>query len=564
MSKKTICILIGQNRGGYYEDYHLGVMRLANDLGYNTVVFSSPRISMTKSDAEKQLFDLVDFSCYEGAILCSRSFYEQKSYAVALEKRLHASGIPYVVIGAKELPDSIAIYDTDDLSTVVDHIIDVHGCRNIHCLGGAMGNPRVNHFVQAMEKHGLPCGPSNLLYGGAWIDCAAKYVKDIVFGNIDMPDAVVCVFDRIAVALIKELYKNGLRVPDDLIVVGMDGESLSFSDIFSITTVPINALYHGERAMAQLHELITGERVQVREATGTLLTGDSCGCGRPARTVKQIRRRMGKHDREWLYSVYYENSELQEKLLGVKSLSELPLILDNNTYLVPDMQTFSLSLVRSAEMSECLFHSYWDYSGSSKMFRSRDILPPGCRKDEMVMNTHVLPVSFGSRFFGFITAGYHRAAMYDDHLKVFCRDISIAIEVLSRSDADVVTELPKLQPVDQQDNEHNENTIYAKREGVLSKVNLENVMYFEAFDKKVYVIMKSGRYEVKNTISELENKLLKQGYVRVSKSVLVNISKVTGVKTDDDRSLLAVFPTKQTVRVSRTYTEAFKAAMKLK
>ncbi|MBQ4095208.1 MAG: LytTR family transcriptional regulator DNA-binding domain-containing protein [Oscillospiraceae bacterium] len=585
MLNNSICIVMGYSKGDYYDEYTAGVIRLANELGYTTVTYSMVMASKTKNDIERRIYDVVDFSKFKGIVLSVKSFYDNKNLVVEVEKRIKESSVPYVVIGAtcfKELKDkSFSFKDADRFEAVTDHVIESHCCRDIHCLGGVAGdnNARVEGFVSSMKRHGLRVSNKNLLYGGNWTDCAKKYVKDIIFGNIEMPQAVVCIYDRIAAALVTEFFKNGIKVPDDIIVVGMDAESESFRSVFPITTSTISAVSLGERAMSYLHKQISGEEVETLHSDERVITGDSCGCGVKTGTISEIRRDIEKHEQYTLYEVYYQNSEFVEKLMRIGGYDDLPFILDNHTYLVPYMKTFTFSLVTGERKAECVFHSYFNYGKGRIIYDYTDILPPEAQSDDMVRNLFVLPVAFGEKFYGYITAGYHQAMMYNRFLQRFCRDISVAVDSLERvltasQGVTVQTENPTVAAetatkesqtlTEQSGQPQTADTIYVKREGVLSRVNIENVLYFEALARKVYVALKSGSYEVKNTLADLEQQLSGYNFMRVSKSVLLNIDRVSGVRQDVDRSLIAVLVTKSEVRVSRKYADSFKLRMGLK
>lgn len=566
MTDKTICIVMGHSRNDYYDDFVLGAMRLANELGYTTVTYSTSKISKTKNDVESKIYDLIDFSKFDGVILHLKSFYDQKNIANGIEKKIKASGAKYVVLGDLSRVDENTPEYENSFGLVVDHLIEKHNCRNIHCLGGVAGvkNPRIDSFVNSMKSHSLPCPQSNLIYGGNWIDGAEKYAKDLALGNIEMPDAVVCIYDRIAKALISELFKNGIKVPDDVRVVGMDGEITAFNDIFSLTTIPANATYHGKRIMAELYKKITKKTTEFASSVNSVITGESCGCGKITPSLRQIRMNIEKLERDTEYDTYYQNSEIQEKLFRIKGESDLPFIIDNHTYLVPDVKSFSVSVVEGKNKARCLFHSYWDYNGGTVDFDYTDILPPESRTDNLVKNIHVLPLAFHDKFHGFATACYHQSLMHSEYLKRFCRDISISLDILyNKSDLFHNIEVSPVSDISS-GIRSSEEALYIKKDGVLTKVTSDNILYFEAFDKKVFVTLKSGSFEVKSTITELEEKLESSGFMRISKSILLNTTRVTGIKVEKDRTLLALLITKQSVRVSRKYAEAFKIKMGLK
>jgi DNA-binding LytR/AlgR family response regulator len=75
--------------------------------------------------------------------------------------------------------------------------------------------------------------------------------------------------------------------------------------------------------------------------------------------------------------------------------------------------------------------------------------------------------------------------------------------------------------------------------------------------------MKNGRFEIKKTLSELEDLYKDYNFFRVSKSALVNLAKVTSVASDVDRTLLATLTGKLTIRVSRKNANEFKERVNL-
>ena len=70
--------------------------------------------------------------------------------------------------------------------------------------------------------------------------------------------------------------------------------------------------------------------------------------------------------------------------------------------------------------------------------------------------------------------------------------------------------------------------------------------------------MKSGRYEIKKTLSQLEELYSNKNFLRVSKSTLLNLAKVLSITPDVDRTLMATLPGKVTVHVSRKHANEFK------
>jgi len=99
-------------------------------------------------------------------------------------------------------------------------------------------------------------------------------------GHEAVPEAVACANDQMAIGVIRELQRSGIRVPADVAVTGFD-------DIFParlieppLTTVAQPFRELGARAAARLLERIAGS--EVRPCAEVLPTGlvvrRSCGC----------------------------------------------------------------------------------------------------------------------------------------------------------------------------------------------------------------------------------------------------------------------------------------------
>lgn len=577
--KKKIYIIAGQFKNDHMDSFTTGIMRQANELDYDTICFSMSRFSRTKSNYEKEIYKLIDFDRCEGVVLNAESFYELKNLASILEQRIIQSNKPYTVIGTSAYTDNYFHYPYyDDMISVMDHLIEVHECRKIYCLGDVPDHDssRIEGFKAAMKKHNLPCPQSYLMYGGFWVDCADRLAKDLAYGNVEMPDAIMCINDQIAMALVKALFRNGIKVPEDVLVAGLDGHPCAYNYNMPITTVAIDGEHLGRTAMNRLHEMLGNEVNLVPIKKRHITTGHTCGCG--IKRSSHARIRLENDDDMETHRMYYRNSELQERLYLLEDSSELPIVLDNLTYLVPNMSTFSVSLLREGYQAECIFHSYWAHGDKTILFDYRDVLPPNSSMDNQVRNLHVVPLTFTDKFFGYATAGYHQPSVYNEALHKFVRDISISLSICGVLTEDMpaipsrnrperaTTKVYKgIQQVEDENFDSSDNgsdaIVYAVREGALSKVNLESILYFEAFDKRVNVVLKSGSYEVKNTLTELEELMKTRNYMRISKSILLNLSKVSAIKPEADRSIVVVLPNQQTVRVSRKYAKEFRDKM---
>ena len=105
------------------------------------------------------------------------------------------------------------------------------------------------------------------------------------------------------------------------------------------------------------------------------------------------------------------------------------------------------------------------------------------------------------------------------------------------------------------------DTVFGKKNDVMHKLGVDQIYYFEALEKHVYAMTKNGQYEIEQKLFELEELFADRGFMRVSKSVVLNTERVAGVKPEEDRSCLAFFSSQISVRVSRSYSKEFRKKM---
>lgn len=109
---------------------------------------------------------------------------------------------------------------------IVTHILRDHGCRRVAMIAGNKGNDfselRIDKYKEALEEFGVAFEPELLRYGDYW-DMPAKAATEEFLKLDPIPEAIVCANDTMAIAACDVIKKNGLKVPEDIIVTGFDG-----------------------------------------------------------------------------------------------------------------------------------------------------------------------------------------------------------------------------------------------------------------------------------------------------------------------------------------------------
>ncbi|PRY17568.1 LacI family DNA-binding transcriptional regulator [Kineococcus rhizosphaerae] len=165
---------------------------------------------------------------------------------------------------------------------VADHLVDLGRTRPAHvsASGSVAAADRARGFADRLAERGTALARPPLLgdWSRAWGAAAARELLD---HDGALVDAVFCGNDEIAAGVEQTLTAAGLRVPQDVALVGYDNFELRFggregTDLPHLTTVDPHLDLIGARAAAALLDAVSGERPLTPGAhlvPGTLVVG---------------------------------------------------------------------------------------------------------------------------------------------------------------------------------------------------------------------------------------------------------------------------------------------------
>ena len=102
---------------------------------------------------------------------------------------------------------------------------------------------------------------------------------------------------------------------------------------------------------------------------------------------------------------------------------------------------------------------------------------------------------------------------------------------------------------------YNGDTIY--------QLNPSNVYYFESVDNKVFIYCRDKIYECKQKLYELEQSCDQRKFFRASKSIIINITKISHVKPSISGRFEATMENGEKILVSRQYVSVLKSKLGL-
>ncbi len=94
------------------------------------------------------------------------------------------------------------------------------------------------------------------------------------------------------------------------------------------------------------------------------------------------------------------------------------------------------------------------------------------------------------------------------------------------------------------------------------EIAITDILYIEAVDNRVFIYTKDEVYETKHRLYKLEEMLSEKNFLRISKSTLLNLMKVSSIKPAMNSRFIAVLFSGEQISISRKYVPALKKALK--
>ncbi|WP_420602753.1 LacI family DNA-binding transcriptional regulator [Flagellimonas sp.] len=95
---------------------------------------------------------------------------------------------------------------------------------------------RLAGYKKALEDHNLPCLEEMVVEGGFFMKDGFAHAERLM--NLEeKPDGILAVRDEIGIGVIKYLKKKGVRVPEDVAVIGFDNDPMGVACEPELTTV---------------------------------------------------------------------------------------------------------------------------------------------------------------------------------------------------------------------------------------------------------------------------------------------------------------------------------------
>jgi len=298
--KITIGFQISEISSGL-SDIHMtlleGINECCKELEINLFCFVGQIINGKAPFTEitNKIYDLTSERSLDGLITWPTymSYNKTKDETIDFYKKYEP--LPIVSIGlpisfgtAYDNFSAVLLDNEATVNSLMDHLTEFHKFTKIAFVPGPIGHyesdARYSCFKEYLSKRKIVFN-KELVYdfNKLTVENGQKAVRSFFIDKNFTPktdiEAIFCANDMVAAGCIGELEKIGIKVPDDVAVVGVDNKSICKTVYPTITSVDLNFNEIGKNAVIKLVDLINGRKSQdTYIKPKDIVIRRSCGC----------------------------------------------------------------------------------------------------------------------------------------------------------------------------------------------------------------------------------------------------------------------------------------------
>src|SRR5215216_3420276 len=220
-----------------------------------------------------------------------------------------AEGHPVVFVGPGEKGASVSLDNQSGIRQAIEHLV-AHDHKSIAFIAGHENNEvdadsvfRLQAYRQAVQDYGLDSDPRLIVHGYHDIVRGRQAMQKLLDSRVAF-SAVLASNDHSAIGAMETIRKAGLRIPDDIAMIGFDDWPDAAGQNPPLTSVHYPVVEAGREALALLLEIIKGKSSADKciQVPVKLVVRESCGC-LPGRQMDKGSSAAGEHHPDLITSL---------------------------------------------------------------------------------------------------------------------------------------------------------------------------------------------------------------------------------------------------------------------
>jgi len=231
---EMIALIISDIRNPFYSELVWVINNNLREKGYLMTLYNSSQIA---GENDQHLRKILDYG-FSGIIVAdARNEF-------SFSNILNTANCPIVLvnreIGFVSKYDSVSIDNKMGGYLATKHLLSL-GHRKIAMLRGPQisttSQGRYEGYLYALEEYGLTPDPKYIVSGSLNMESGQKFAREILINSDDPPTAAFVGGDLMSYGVMDECIKNGVKIPEDVSIVGFDDIPFSKASFINLTTI---------------------------------------------------------------------------------------------------------------------------------------------------------------------------------------------------------------------------------------------------------------------------------------------------------------------------------------
>jgi LacI family repressor for deo operon, udp, cdd, tsx, nupC, and nupG len=253
---RTILVIVPDICDPFFSEIIRGIEVTAAQQGYLVLIGDCAH----QNQQEKTFIDLIITKQIDGMLLLG----SRLPFDASIEEQRN---LPPMVMANEFAPElELPTVHIDNLTAAFNAVNYLHelGHQRIGCIAGPEEMPlchyRLQGYVQALRRSGLTVDPHYIARGNFSFEAGGQALAQLM-ALPKPPTAVFCHSDIMALGALSWAKRHGIRVPEDLSIIGFDNISLSEFCDPPLSTVAQPRFRIGQEAMLLLLDQLHGQNV---------------------------------------------------------------------------------------------------------------------------------------------------------------------------------------------------------------------------------------------------------------------------------------------------------------